>query len=87
MLIYDCFPSLNLLLCLQYENGYLQFQDARLFLTRGAGAPTLIMESFFENNDLRRNRDIVLMDQRGTGRSNAICDDFGSKMFNVLAKT
>lgn len=57
-----------------------------LYLQGGPGAPTLFMEQFWENNSLRNDRDIVLMDQRGTGLSNAICSDFGSKMLAVLAK-
>ncbi|AXT20074.1 alpha/beta fold hydrolase [Flavobacteriaceae bacterium AU392] len=57
-----------------------------LYLQGGPGAPTLFMERFWENNNLRNDRDIVLMDQRGTGLSNSICSDFGSKMFAVLAK-
>ena len=55
-----------------------------LYLQGGPGGPTLIMRQFWENNILREDRDIVLMDQRGTGLSNAICDDQGSRLIEIL---
>ncbi|NAS31050.1 alpha/beta fold hydrolase [Flavobacteriaceae bacterium R38] len=57
-----------------------------LYLQGGPGAPTLIMANFFRNNSLRNERDIVLMDQRGTGASNAICSTIGNDMIGILAK-
>lgn len=61
-------------------------KDPILYLQGGPGAPTLIMADFWKNNQLRNDRDIVLMDQRGTGASNAICSDIGIKMLAILAK-
>lgn len=55
-----------------------------LFLQGGAGIPTLFMETFWENHPLRNERDIVLMDQRGTGLSEANCIQVGSSMFAIL---
>ncbi len=61
-------------------------KDPILYLQGGPGAPTLIMANFWKGNDLRNDRDIVLMDQRGTGASNAICSDFGDQMLEIIAK-
>lgn len=57
-----------------------------LFLQGGAGLPTLFMETFWENHPLRNDRDIVLMDQRGTGLSEANCIQVGSSMFSIFRK-
>ncbi|WP_394748307.1 alpha/beta hydrolase [Spongiimicrobium salis] len=57
-----------------------------LYLQGGPGGATLLMESFWQNHTLRSDRDIVLMDQRGTGSSNAICTDFGEAMIDILAQ-
>ncbi len=54
-----------------------------VYLQGGPGAPTLIMEKFWENHPLRNDRDIVLMDQRGTGASEANCIEIGDDMFNI----
>ncbi|MGB5817851.1 MAG: alpha/beta fold hydrolase [Saonia sp.] len=59
--------------------------DPILYLQGGPGGPTLVMESFWKNQELRSDRDIVLMDQRGTGDSNAICADLGTKFIEILA--
>ncbi|MFS4468880.1 alpha/beta fold hydrolase [Maribacter sp. 2210JD10-5] len=55
-----------------------------VFLQGGPGASTLIMEEFWKNNPLRNNRDIILMDQRGTGESQANCVNLGKSMFNLM---
>lgn len=55
-----------------------------LYLQGGPGAATLVMESFWENHFLRDDRDIVLMDQRGTGTSEANCIQVGNAMFAIL---
>lgn len=60
-------------------------KDPILYLQGGPGGPTQFMENFWRNNGLRYDRDIVLMDQRGTGSSNAICVDFGTKLIQILA--
>lgn len=54
-----------------------------VFLQGGPGGATLIMEPFWENNPLRNDRDIILMDQRGTGISEANCIDMGKTMFSI----
>ncbi|NHF60366.1 alpha/beta hydrolase [Flavobacteriaceae bacterium TP-CH-4] len=55
-----------------------------LFLAGGPGAPTLFMEEYWKNHLLRNDRDIVLMDQRGTGASEAICIDMGKAIFAIV---
>lgn len=63
----------------------LSKEDPILYLQGGPGGATLIMENFWSNNPLRSDRDIVLMDQRGTGASNAICSDLGTQLIKILA--
>ncbi|MEX0289537.1 MAG: hypothetical protein AB3N14_10550, partial [Flavobacteriaceae bacterium] len=60
-------------------------KDPILYLQGGPGGPTLAMRPFWENNVLREDRDIVLMDQRGTGQSNAVCEDLGEDLVKILA--
>ena len=55
-----------------------------LFLQGGPGASTLIMENYWKNHPLRNDRDIVLMDQRGTGASAANCIDMGKAIIDIL---
>ncbi|NAS32507.1 alpha/beta fold hydrolase [Flavobacteriaceae bacterium R38] len=57
-----------------------------VYLQGGPGGPTLIMENAFKNTPYHNDRDIILMDQRGTGISNAICADYGNNLIQVLAK-
>ncbi|WP_281540573.1 alpha/beta fold hydrolase [Maribacter aestuarii] len=54
-----------------------------LYLQGGPGASTLIMEESWKNHPLRKDRDIVLMDQRGTGASEANCVDMGKAIFAI----
>ncbi len=55
-----------------------------VFLQGGPGGATLITEEYWKNNPLRIDRDIVLMDQRGTGLSDAICPNSGDAIFSIL---
>ncbi len=55
-----------------------------VYLQGGPGAPTLIMEAFWKDHPLRNDRDIVLMDQRGTGESEANCRELGNSLFDVM---
>ncbi len=57
-----------------------------LFLSGGPGAPTLIMEDYWKNHLLRNDRDIVLMDQRGTGASEENCIDMGKAIFAIARR-
>lgn len=57
-----------------------------VYLQGGPGVATLIMEEFWADHPLRNDRDIVLMDQRGTGASGANCINIGDAMFAVMAK-
>ncbi len=55
-----------------------------VYLQGGPGGATLIMEEFWKNHPLRNDRDIVLMDQRGTGESEANCTEFSYASFDLL---
>ena len=55
-----------------------------VYLQGGPGASTLIMEAFWKDHPLRNDRDIVLMDQRGTGKSGAYCIELGAASFALL---
>ncbi|WP_339841419.1 alpha/beta fold hydrolase [uncultured Maribacter sp.] len=56
-----------------------------LYLQGGPGVPTLIMEENWKNHPFRNNRDIVLMDQRGTGASSdADCSNIGKAIIAVV---
>ena len=55
-----------------------------VYLMGGPGGATLILEEFWKNNPLRNDRDIVLMDQRGTGESEANCIEMGVEMFDIM---
>ena len=57
-----------------------------VYLQGGPGGPTLIMENFWKNHPLRNDRDIILMDQRGTGLSEAICIESGEDAISILRK-
>ncbi|MCM4154143.1 hypothetical protein DHD05_21350 [Arenibacter sp. N53] len=46
----------------------------------------MIIEEFWKNNPLRTDRDIILMDQRGTGASGANCIEMGGTIFAVLRR-
>lgn len=55
-----------------------------VYLMGGPGGATLFMEEFWKNHPLRNDRDIILMDQRGTGESEANCTEFGEAMFAIM---
>ncbi len=55
-----------------------------VFLQGGPGGATLVMEEFWKNHQLRNDRDIVLMDQRGTGDSEANCIEIGDIIFAII---
>lgn len=57
-----------------------------VYLQGGPGGATLFMEGFWANHPLRDDRDIVLMDQRGTGASEANCINIGEALFAVMTK-
>jgi len=57
-----------------------------VFLQGGPGAATLITEKYWTDHPLRNDRDIVLMDQRGTGESQANCNDLGAELFTVIGQ-
>ncbi|MEM9390980.1 MAG: alpha/beta fold hydrolase [Bacteroidota bacterium] len=62
-------------------------KDPIIFLQGGPGAPAISsMSVVFQNNTLRKDRDIVLVDQRGTGFSEAHCDELGSQFMAIMAQ-
>ena len=60
--------------------------DPIVYLQGGPGGATLPMANYWENSPLRINRDFILIDQRGTGFSNAVCTDLGDKLLEVLSE-
>lgn len=55
-----------------------------VFLQGGPGAATLILEESWKNHTYRNDRDIILMDQRGTGASEAFCTEIGDALFAIM---
>ncbi len=55
-----------------------------VYLQGGPSGATLVMEEMWENHPFRMDRDIVLMNQRGTGESEALCRDMGAEFFEIL---
>jgi len=55
-----------------------------VYLQGGPGGATLGMEEMWKNHTLRNDRDIILMDQRGTGESEANCTEMGNAMFTIM---
>lgn len=55
-----------------------------VLLQGGPGAATLILEESWKNHPYRNERDIVLMDQRGTGASEANCTKIGDSLFDIM---
>lgn len=60
-------------------------KDPIVYLQGGPGGATLPMAGYFANTSLRRDRDFILMDQRGTGASHAMCADLGDQLLSILA--
>lgn len=60
-------------------------EDPIVYLQGGPGGATLTQANYWRNSPLRRDRDFILIDQRGTGFSNAVCSDLGDKLLEVLA--
>lgn len=59
-------------------------KDPIVYLQGGPGGATLPMAGFFANSRFRNDRDFILMDQRGTGSSHAMCSDLGDKLLGVI---
>ncbi len=57
-----------------------------VFIQGGPGGSSLGMVGFFSNSPLNDYHDIILFDARGTGTSEAFCEDTGSKFMEVMAK-
>lgn len=55
-----------------------------VYLQGGPGGATLVMEEMWKNHPLRNDRDIVLMDQRGTGASEANCTESSNAFFAIM---
>lgn len=61
-------------------------KDPIVFLQGGPGAGAIAsMADLFKNNRLRNDRDIVLVDQRGTGFSSQNCPDLGTQFMEMMA--
>ncbi len=57
-----------------------------IFLQGGPGGSSLLMQNFFSNSPLRKNHDIILFDARGTGSSEAHCQEVGLEFLSLMAK-
>ncbi len=58
--------------------------DPIVYLQGGPGGATLTMADYWRSNNLRYDRDFVLIDQRGTGFSGAVCTDLSQKLVEVV---
>lgn len=72
-------------LVLKATNGNAK-PDPIVYLQGGPGGATLVMANYFSSSRLRTDRDFIMMDQRGTGASHAMCSDLGDKLLAVLAQ-
>ena len=61
-------------------------KDPIVYLTGGPGGATLVQLETWKNIPLRRERDFVLVDQRGTGYSAAMCSNLGTELMSILAE-
>jgi pimeloyl-ACP methyl ester carboxylesterase len=59
--------------------------DPIVYLQGGPGGATLATLSYWRNSILRKDRDFILIDQRGTGFSEAVCTNIGSQLIEILA--
>ena len=61
-------------------------KDPIVYLMGGPGGSATYTTGYWRNSQLRRDRDFVIFDQRGTGLSTAVCPDFGSNIFDMVSK-
>ena len=59
--------------------------DPIIFLQGGPGGSATPLVNFFLNSALRLERDIIIMDQRGTGYSSAQCTEMSDLYFEAFA--
>lgn len=61
-------------------------KDPIVYLMGGPGGAATITIGAWRNSPLRRDRDFVIFDQRGTGLSTPVCRDFGSVVYEMVSK-
>lgn len=62
-------------------------QPPVVFIDGGPGAGGINRLGFWYNHPIRENRDLILVDVRGTGLSTPrLCPDLGSKIFEIFSK-
>ena len=61
-------------------------KDPIVYLMGGPGGAATYTVGAWRNSQLRRDRDFIIFDQRGTGLSTPICSDFGSDVFDSVSK-
>lgn len=60
--------------------------DPVVYLSGGPGSAEATMASTWVDHPLRRHRDIILMGQRGTGRSEPVCPELFRQVMGILAR-
>lgn len=60
--------------------------DPIVYLQGGPGGSASSTYTLWVNSPLRRDRDFILIDQRGTGFSSPVCEDLGQKLLAVIAE-
>jgi pimeloyl-ACP methyl ester carboxylesterase len=76
--------TMNLAYLVLACNGPACKDDPLVFLQGGPGGSATALSEFWQSSPLRTDRDIILVDQRGTGYSNAQCPWLGESYFNIL---
>ncbi|MBO3699489.1 alpha/beta hydrolase [Roseivirga sp. E12] len=61
-------------------------KDPIVYLMGGPGGAATYTIGSWRNSQLRRDRDFVIFDQRGTGLSASVCDDLGSEVFEMVSQ-
>lgn len=61
-------------------------KDPIVYLMGGPGGAATSTIGAWRNSRLRRDRDFIIFDQRGTGLSTPVCSDFGPDVFEMVSK-
>jgi pimeloyl-ACP methyl ester carboxylesterase len=60
--------------------------DPLVYLSGGPGEPAIASAASWAAHPAARSRDIVLLDQRGTGRSDPLCPDLAEQLVHIMAE-
>ena len=56
-----------------------------VFLQGGPGGSAIPMTEYFRNTPLVQDRDLVIVDQRGSGSSSSICSEMSNELFAIMS--